>query len=119
MFDKKGNFWMSVVGTLVVVVAVLGIGYLVYQAGFNQGAISEGVGGMHMFDNDSRYFGKFGHMGSGSFFGFGGLFLGILFFFLLLGAIRWLFFIPAWGMLGRPGMRRWMDEGEDPIDSDA
>lgn len=116
---SKTRFWFSLIGTLVLLAAILGGGYMAYRFGYSQGAIAEQAGETQGFTPSVPFYGyKFYY----PHFGFGSFFFGLLFFFLVLGFIKRLFFFPFWGWHRRPHMHKawgrqymppWFEDDED------
>ena len=102
---SKSKFWFSLIGAILLIAVIIGGGYMAYRAGFNQGAISEIAGDVEWTFEDAPFFHPYKHMGRSP--SFGGIFFGILFFFLVIGLIKRLFFIPPWGYARHmpPGMK--------------
>lgn len=120
--SKRNNtvrFWFSLIGTLVLIAAILGGGYMVYRLGYNQGAIAEQAGELESVPHPFPFYGYkyyYPH------FGLGNLFFGLLFLFLIFGLIKRLLFFPFWGWHRRPYMYKgwkhrhmppWFEDDED------
>jgi len=110
MFRTR-NVWGTVLGTLLILMIVGGGAYMAYQAGFAQGAISEGLfapGSLSTAEGEQIvHRGYYPHWGFG-FFGIGRLFFGFFFFFIFFGFLKRLLFFPMWGWRGRGyGPHRW------------
>jgi hypothetical protein len=90
------RFWFSLIGSLVLIAAILVGGYMAYRYGYSQGAIAEQAGGVESLPQPFPFY----YPG----FGFGNLFLGLLILFFIFGLIKRLFFFPFWGWHRRPYM---------------
>jgi hypothetical protein len=98
---SRTRFWFSLIGTLVLIAAILGGGYMAYRFGYSQGAIAEQAGETEGVPQPFLFYGYrfyYPH------FGIGSLFFGLLFLFLIFGLIKRLLFFPFWGWHRRPYM---------------
>lgn len=111
MFENNRRYgWIRVLSGLLLLVILVGGGYMLFRAGFSQGAISAAEGDLTVpeFARSVRWHYPYG----GHFFFPGGFLFGLLFLFLIFGLFRRAFFAPRWGMHRMHGMK-WKDKAEE------
>ncbi|MGD2026282.1 MAG: hypothetical protein PVI99_00580 [Anaerolineales bacterium] len=115
MFENNQRYWIiRLISGLLLLVILIGGGYMLFRAGFSQGAVSAAEGELTVpeFSRSLRY-----HPYPGRFFFPGGFFIGLLFLFLIFGLFRRAVFGPRWGwgayrMYGAHGMK-WKEKAEE------
>jgi len=119
---SKTRFWFSLIGSIVLIAAILGGGYMAYRFGYSQGAIAEQAGEIEDFTPPVPLYGYKYHYPH---FGFGSLCFSFLFLFLIFGLIKRLFFFPYWGWHRMPyrhkawkydRMHPWFEDDEEEKD---
>lgn len=116
MFERNRRLgWFRLVAGLLLLAVLIGGGYMLFQAGFSQGAIAAGDGEFAF--HDLPYGPRGYYPMHGRIFFPGGFFLGLLFLFLVFGLFRRMVFGPRWGMHRMHGMygkggRMWKEKTE-------
>ena len=110
MLEDRPKFpVLRVLAGLLLVVLIIGGGFMLYRAGFTQGALSGGGAEMDFY--------RFNHSPHGMnfyprFFFPGGMLIGLLFLFFIFGLFRRAFFRPRWGMHRMRGMN-WEERAQE------